>query len=67
MAMVVRKHHLVEKDGTGIKAMKASFPQPFQSSRANFLQDATGEQGCSAGPASKWNDASWMIEGTTRH
>ena len=65
--MIVRKHHSVEKGGTGIKAMEASVLHPFQGSGANLMQDATGEQGCSAGPANMRNDASWMVEEPTWH
>ena len=49
--MICNKHHSVEKDGTGIKAMEAAgFPLSIDT-RANISQDVIEEQGSSGCPA----------------
>ena len=48
--MICSKHHSVEKDGTGIKAMEAAgYPLTFDT-RANNPQDVLEEQGSSGCP-----------------
>jgi len=50
MSMIFNKHHSVEKDGTGIKAMEAAgFPLSIIT-RANISQDVIEEQGSSGCP-----------------
>jgi hypothetical protein len=43
--MIFSKHHSVEKDGTGIKAMEAAGLTPSVYSRANISQDVIEEHG----------------------
>ena len=48
--MIFSKHHSVEKDGTGIKAMEATGFPPIGNTRANISQDVIEEQGSSGCP-----------------
>ena len=48
--MIFSKHHSVEKDGTGIKAMEAAGFPPTANTRANISQDVIKEQGSSGCP-----------------